>query len=526
MNGQRSSRQHFRCRKRRADDYSLQDMVKRQRLISAMGKIITSEINLDLLFDLIVNQITELMHSETCSVFLHDQESQELRLLVSRDYPKGEIRISQRRGIAGWVFENRVPQIINDAYGDPRFFREVDLKTGLRTSNIICVPLINRQNLCIGTLQAVNKKCGSYNQQDLEIIVAASHYVTIALENARLYEDLKMMDNAKKKAMNHLSHELRTPLAILKGSIRLIREKLDADELVKVEKALGRGSRCLERLTDMQRKTNDILANFMKTENERHSRQFSLFLDLIQEVEEQHPTVDNSIMCQLKKRVQAIENPYTISMEWIDLSSVLEQICKSVLPIAGRRDICLTHHLGDGLHVFTDKKVLRQLGTGLLKNAIENTPDEGLVEIMALNCPGEVRVEFRDSGVGITRENQRTIFSGFCPTQDCGAYASKLPYNFNAGGAGVDLFRIKTFADELDFKVDFKSRRCPALENTGQDCPGRISRCTWVRKPSECLDQGGSTFAVIFPIGRQQLKCYPLSNSRGRVRRKTAPCPN
>jgi GAF domain-containing protein len=231
MNQPRPSEAQPRRQRRRADDLALQDLVARHRMIGDLGRIITSEINLDQLFDLIVKQITGLMQCETGSVFLYDAPTDELWSMVSCDLQQNHIRISSRCGIAGWVFAHRTPQIINQPYQDPRFFSGVDKQTGFRTRNLLCIPLINRGKACIGTLQVLNKKAGPFTGRDLEVLLSASHYVTIALENATLYEDLKALDRVKQKAIHHLSHELKTPLAVLRGSFELIRKRLTPDVL-------------------------------------------------------------------------------------------------------------------------------------------------------------------------------------------------------------------------------------------------------------------------------------------------------
>jgi GAF domain-containing protein len=77
------------------------------------------------------------------------------------------------------------------------------------------VPLVNRKKECIGTLQALNKNSGNFNEDDREVLSYLSNYITVAIENAKLYEELKTADMAKERVISHLSHELRTPLAII-----------------------------------------------------------------------------------------------------------------------------------------------------------------------------------------------------------------------------------------------------------------------------------------------------------------------
>ncbi|MFO7643228.1 MAG: GAF domain-containing sensor histidine kinase [Desulfosarcina sp.] len=495
MKQPRPSEAQPRRQRRRADDLALQDLVARHRMIGDLGRIITSEINLDQLFDLIVKQITGLMQCETGSVFLYDAPTDELWSMVSCDLQQNHIRISSRCGIAGWVFAHRTPQIINQPYQDPRFFSGVDRQTGFRTRNLLCIPLINRNKACTGTLQVLNKKAGPFTGRDQEVLLSASHYVTIALENATLYEDLKALDRVKQKTIHHLSHELKTPLAVLRGSFELIRKRLAPEALAAVEKSLQRGVRSLDRLTELQQKIDDILT-YMKTAGEVTApRWYELLKAFVEEIEAAHP--DAAWLDHLKGCINAAVCRQPCK-EWLDVGRVLADVCESVRAVLDARDLCLMQQFDSGARVCTDRSVLEKVCCGLLKNAIENTPDEGCIEIRVQNNCDAVSIEFCDHGIGIAPAHQKMIFSGFFPTQATEAYASKSPYLFNAGGAGVDLLRIKTFADQLGFKVDFESRRCPGLERADGACPGKISACSVIAQRSECLDHGGSTFRVSF----------------------------
>ncbi len=142
----------------RQEDLILRDKIQQYKMLFELGQIITSEMNFDSLLKLIMEQTNQFMNTEQGSVFMFDANNDELWSLVSTDLEKNEIRIPRSYGIAGWVFQNKTPLIINDAYSDPRFFPEVDKKTGFRTRNILCIPLINRKKECIGVLQTLNKK--------------------------------------------------------------------------------------------------------------------------------------------------------------------------------------------------------------------------------------------------------------------------------------------------------------------------------------------------------------------------------
>jgi hypothetical protein len=136
---------------------------------------------------------------------------------------------------------------------------------------------------------------------------------------------------------------------------------------------------------------------------------------------------------------------------------------------------------------------------GLVKNAIENTPDEGKIEIQVRKKNEGAELVVRDYGVGITEDAQRRIFEGFFTTQDTMAYSSKRPFDFNAGGKGADLLRMKIFSERYNFKMDMVSSRCRFLAKDTDVCPGRISTCPHCSTLENCHASGGTTFTIYFP---------------------------
>ena len=83
--------------------------------------------------------------------------------------------------------------IVNSPDKDPRFFKGVDGKTGYKTRNMICVP-VKTKGKVIGVLEAINKKGKrGFNQEDLSLFASLADLVAIALDNARLYQELEEM---------------------------------------------------------------------------------------------------------------------------------------------------------------------------------------------------------------------------------------------------------------------------------------------------------------------------------------------
>ncbi len=176
---------------RRKEDRLVRDWNQQYKELYNVGQILTSEMDMGILFEKIANQTNEIMVTERSTVFLHDDQTNELWSLVATGMDKNEIRIPANSGIAGSIFASRTPEIINDAYADRRFNPEIDKTSGFKTRNILCIPLINRKGECIGALQTLNKEAGEFSEQDQALLTSISHYVAIGLENSKLYKDIK-----------------------------------------------------------------------------------------------------------------------------------------------------------------------------------------------------------------------------------------------------------------------------------------------------------------------------------------------
>ena len=139
---------------------------------------------------------TQLMKAEVGSLLLIDEEKQQLYFEVAlgdKEEAVKTITLGMGEGIAGWVAKNGRPLIVNTPEKDPRFYKGADERTEFKTRNIMCVPVKVRDRV-IGVLEAINKKRGEkFDREDLFLFVSLADQVAIALDNARLYEELEEM---------------------------------------------------------------------------------------------------------------------------------------------------------------------------------------------------------------------------------------------------------------------------------------------------------------------------------------------
>ena len=485
--------------KRRSEDRFSSKMFHQYNELFQVGQIITSEIDYDILFDVIIKQTNKIMAVERCSIFLIDEKGEMLNAFASAGIGGLAIQVPKSAGIVGWVFNNREPAIVNNVYKDTRFYSEIDKKSELQTKNILCVPLINRKKECIGALEIVNKKDGDFTNDDQEVLTHLSNYVAIALENARLYRELKMMDRAKERVINHLAHELKTPISVLSGVIGHLSKKLKKYDSAKTEKLKKMGLRNVQRLMDIQEKVMDIVEYRPVEEKEVMINLIKQAAGVINDLMEEEAENKNLILKKIYDRIESIYKVGETRLETIALKDFIENVFTDAFAQSHRNAFDIQKDLDGTLNLYMDSNVLKKILFGLIKNTIENTPDEGKIQIRTYKTDNNIVIDCIDHGIGITRENQEQIFGGFFHTLETKMYSTKKPFDFNAGGAGIDLLRTKILSEQFGYTLDFVSKRCDFIILDSDQCPGDISMCKHIKSKEECYKSGGSTFSIKFP---------------------------
>ena len=153
-------------------------------------KILADELDLNILLQKLMVQVKKLLNADRCTIFLLDEEKQELWSRVATGV-KGEIRFPANAGIAGHVCQQGEIVNIADAYKDERFNPDIDKKTGYKTKSILTLPMRNKLNETIGVFQVLNKKDGPFIKEDEELLATIAALAASAIENAQLHEEQK-----------------------------------------------------------------------------------------------------------------------------------------------------------------------------------------------------------------------------------------------------------------------------------------------------------------------------------------------
>lgn len=172
---------------------SLDSRVSQLSTLNEVGALLISSLDQKEVRHRAMEAITRLMRAETGSLLLLDREKGELYFEVAlgeKGKKLNEVRLKVGEGIAGWVAAHNEPVIIHDVAKDSRFQGKVDKKSKFRTRDMVCVPVTIKGQV-IGVLQAINRIDGEFTAEDLRLFQLFSNQAAIALDNARLYEEIK-----------------------------------------------------------------------------------------------------------------------------------------------------------------------------------------------------------------------------------------------------------------------------------------------------------------------------------------------
>jgi Nif-specific regulatory protein len=181
-------------------------------LFHDISTFIHDTLDLDEMLHRIFDRIKGAFNIEGASIALHDPDRQEFFFIhtVEMDSSKSTVNLRRMRfpdhlGVAGWVWRNDRPAIINDVSKENRFFKGIDLQQKFVTRNMICLPLRTRRGT-IGVLYALNKLEGEFTDKEAWMLESLASTIAIAIENANLYGELK--DHAG--SLEHENRRLKT----------------------------------------------------------------------------------------------------------------------------------------------------------------------------------------------------------------------------------------------------------------------------------------------------------------------------
>jgi diguanylate cyclase (GGDEF)-like protein len=350
-------------------------------------KEVNSNLGLKHCLKSIIENTVKLLNVERASLMVLDKQAKELKIECATGISQQVInttRVKVGQGVSGWVAKTGKPLLINDISKDKRFRpRE---KGKYYNKSLLSVPL-KAKGVVIGVLNVNNKKARQvFTKDDLELLSALANEASIAVFNARLYnelfnanERLKELDRLKSDFVANVSHELGTPLATCRYFTSLMLK--DSDSLIKQQhrEYLQLMDSNIERLTHL---INNLLS-LSRIESGRFELRRSL----------------------------------------ITTASLVSDVLRNFEGLFGEKQIIVENKISNELsQVYADPERIIEVFTNLIGNAIKFSPKNSRVTLNAdviskyISSDFErkyLRVSIADTGKGIASENLERIFDKF-----------------------------------------------------------------------------------------------------------------
>ena len=369
-----------------------------------MAKQVTSDLKLSPVLQTTVQLLRDLMNARASTIFMLSDDRQQLILKASVGIEDQFIdaRMALDDSISGQVVRSREQIYIKDTHKEPDFifFDEV-------VRSLLVLPLVVRDQP-VGTLTVDSDNANAFLESDIQLMTIAAAQVSIAISNARLFEEsetrateleiaykeLKHSDQLKDELVQNVSHELRTPLTFVKGYVDLL---MDGEMgLMNAEQQSA--------LTIISDKTNDITR-----------------------------IIDDIITLQKI-------NSGNLKLEKTSMRDFLETAVASHQMIAAQKGLHIKYILPpvEGM-VIIDRGRINQVLDNLIGNAMKFSPDGGTIRLLMQEKDDFVQVAVTDEGIGISPDKHKRIFDRFY--QIDGSASRRF------GGTGIGLAIVKRIMD-------------------------------------------------------------------------------
>jgi len=409
------------------DKLFFKDKYDYHKTLKDFSGALTSILSLERLLNLIVNKVTEIMHIDRGFLMLWDKQAEEFRIKVGKGLRKkifDKISFTKSNYLVEWlerekrifsreeveIFRRREESSGMDSKEQKEFKETLDkLK---EVGAVLCIPLMVKDRL-IGIFSLDNKMSGDkFTSEDLELLSTVANQAAIAIENAKLYEEMREMEKSLHRAdkltalgtlASSIAHEIRNPLVSIKTFTQLAPRKFN---------------------------NRDFLDKFQTIVPEELQRMETILNQLLNFGRSSQPEF------------------YSINVE-----EVIDSILSLMNTELSKSNIEVIKLYGkDVPQIMADGEQLKQVFMNIVLNAIQAMPEGGNMRIITSleqefldsDTSAFVAVKFEDTGCGIPKENLNDLFNPFFTTKN--------------GGSGLGLSISRRIIKEHNGHINVESR--------------------------------------------------------------------
>jgi nitrogen-specific signal transduction histidine kinase len=371
------------------EQFFFRDKYDYRETLGTFSKAMVSILDLQSLSKRIIETITQTMRVEKASLFLWNEEKGGYSLFESKNIKMTPTTSMLSKNDPLPHYLQKIGEIIireELAKGtDILELNDVIKKMSLLEAEV-SIPLISKGQL-IGMINLGYKfNKDIYSHEDIELLSTLANQTSIAIENAKLYEDLKKSKSYIRRADRlaslgtltaGLAHEIRNPLVAIKTLTQLLPERIDDEE---------------------------FRNNFLQIASGEVDRISSLVNELLD-----------------------FARPSDPKLEPEDINAILDGMILLVSTETKKKQIHMIKNYATDLPpIQIDREQIKQVFLNILLNSIEATKENGKITVKTrsfMKPGGEpyIQIEFTDTGSGIPEEYLEDIFNPFFTTKSTGS---------------------------------------------------------------------------------------------------------
>ena len=374
---------------------------ERLHIINSIGKAISAQLDIDTILQLVTDATTRLSGAAFGAFFYNkvDSKGEAYMLYALSGAPReafDKFGMPRNTAVFNHTFQGIGIVRSDDITKDPRYGRNAPHKGmpegHLPVVSYLAVPVTSQSGVVIGGLFFGHPEAGSFQQEHEDLVAAIAAQAAIALDNAKLYNEINFLNSKKDQFISFASHELKTPLSTIKGYMQVAKAtQMHIDGLYpKIDKQVTRLENIIGDLLDVSK----IQAGKLNFTFEK----ISLF-DLLRD-----------------------------SIDSVDMA---DHTVKLDLPAAD-------------LLIHADYQKMSQVLVNLLSNASKYSDPRTKITVSARVLGDQVQVSVTDEGVGIPEKELTQVFNQFY----------RIAANAkNAKGMGLGLYIAKEIMESHFGKI-------------------------------------------------------------------------
>lgn len=368
--------------------------------LTNIGKLITANLYIEKINDIAYESINKLMDATAFGIGVYDETKNAINFPGAMEKGKkiGTLSypLEEKERFAVLCYTGKKEIFINDLENEyKKYFQEMlPPKTDNDSKSIIYLPLVG-DDRTLGVITVQSFKKNAYSLYHLNILRNLAVYAKIAIENASAYAEINQQKENLRVAKDNIDEQKSQIESKNKELVNLNKEKNHLIGIIAHE--------LRNPLTSLLSMVNTLKSN----KDECTEEQLETFAYMQKVLSRMNKMVSKIL------DIRVIESKeLNVKFEKINLASIVKAIDCLYQPIASKKDIRLQTNTIDA-RVEIDKGFATQVLDNLVSNAIKFSPVKKSVLINMNEQNGQVMVEVKDEGPGLTPEDKKKLFEKF-----------------------------------------------------------------------------------------------------------------